>query len=70
MKYILPIFVLIVYFESSLVGLSQGLHTTSNKALKIYKEGVSAYDYLDYYKAENDFKEALSIDKNFYEAYI
>ena len=70
MKYILPIFVLIVYFESSLVGLSQGLHTTSNKALKIYKEGVSAYDYLDYYKAENDFKEALSIDKNFYEAFM
>jgi hypothetical protein len=70
MKYILPIFVLIIYFESSLVGLSQGLHTTSNKALKIYKEGVSAYDNLDYFKAENDFKEALSIDKNFYEAFM
>jgi outer membrane protein OmpA-like peptidoglycan-associated protein len=70
MKYLLPIFVLIVYFDSSLVGLSQGLHTSSNKALKIYKEGVSAYDYLDYYKAENDFKAALSIDKKFYEAHM
>ena len=69
-KYLLPIFVLIIYFESSRVGLSQALHTSSNKALKIYKEGVSAYDYLDYYKAENDFKEALSIDKNFYEAHM
>ena len=69
-KYLLPIFVLIIYFESSLVGLSQALHTSSNKALKIYKEGVSAYDYLDYYKAENDFKAALSIDKKFYEAHM
>ena len=69
-KYLLPIFVLIIYFESSQVGLSQALHTSSNKALKIYKEGVSAYDYLDYYKAENDFKAALSIDKNFYEAHM
>ena len=69
-KYLLPIFVLIIYFESSRVGLSQALHTSSNKALKIYKEGVSAYDYLDYYKAENDFKAALSIDKKFYEAHM
>ena len=52
------------------MGLSQGLHTSSDKALKIYNEGVSAYDYLDYSKAENDFKEAISIDNKFYEAYM
>jgi flagellar motor protein MotB len=51
-------------------GYSQGLHTSSNKALKIYRDGVSAYDYVDYIKAETDFKEAISIDKGFFEAYM
>jgi hypothetical protein len=54
----------------SLSGFSQGLHTSSGKALKIYNEGLSAYDYLDYAAAEKDFKQAITIDKNFYEAYI
>jgi flagellar motor protein MotB len=70
MKNILPIFILIIYCLSSPVCLSQGLHTSSDKALKIYKEGVSAFDYLDFHKAEIDFKEAISIDDKFYEAYM
>ena len=51
-------------------GFSQGFHTASNKALKIYNEGVSAYEFLDYEKAENCFKEAISIDQKFFEAYM
>lgn len=49
---------------------SQGLHTSSNKAMKAYNEGITAYEYLFYSKAEINFKEALSIDNRFYEAYI
>jgi flagellar motor protein MotB/tetratricopeptide (TPR) repeat protein len=70
MKRLLTIFFLIICSLISSVGFSQSLHTMSNKALKVYNEGVSAYDYLDLNKAESDFKEAISIDKNFYEAYI
>jgi len=51
-------------------GFSQGFHTTSNKALKVYNEGLNAYDFIDYPRAESNFKEAISIDKNFFEAYI
>jgi hypothetical protein len=36
-------------------GFSQGFHTASNKALKIYNEGLNAYEYVDY---------------SFFEAYI
>ena len=49
---------------------SQNFHTSSNKALKIYNEGVKAYEYLYLSQAEDNFKEAIAIDKNFYEAYI
>jgi flagellar motor protein MotB len=70
MRYIAAIFVFTVFFASSGVGLSQGLHTSSNKALRVYNDGVAAYNYLDYSKAESDFKEAISIDLKFYEAYM
>jgi len=49
---------------------SQNLHTTSNKAVKAYNEGVTAYDYLDVETAESKFRNALETDANFYEAYI
>jgi len=51
-------------------GFSQSLHTNSGKALKAYNEGVTEYDYLNYDKAETHFREAVAIDKNFYEAYM
>jgi hypothetical protein len=70
MRHILFIIILLIYLFSTTDGFSQGLHTSSNKALKIYNEGVSAYNYLDYNKAESDFKTAASIDNQFYEAYI
>jgi flagellar motor protein MotB len=70
MKFTLTIFVIAVFLASSGISYSQGFHTTSNKALKIYKEGVNAFDFLDFNKAETEFKEAISIDNTFYEAYM
>jgi hypothetical protein len=70
MKYIYIIFIFTVFSATSRVGYSQGLHTASNKALKIYNEGVSAFDYLDFNKAEIDLREAILIDNKFYEAYM
>ncbi len=70
MKY--SLLILFMFFSGSFAveGLSQGFHTTSNKALKVYNDGVTSYDYLDFNKAEVYFKQALSYDKKFYEAYI
>jgi len=49
---------------------SQSLHTSSNRAVKLYNDGVSAFDFFDLNKAESHFKEAIAIDKTFYEAYM
>lgn len=70
MKY--NLLILFMFFSGffAVEGLSQGLHTTSNKALKVYNDGVTSYDYLDFERAEIYFKQALSYDKKFYEAYI
>lgn len=70
MKSIFSILIFIVFCVLTSDGYSQNFHTSSNKALKIYNEGVTAFDYLDFVKAESDFNEAISIDKKFYEAYI
>lgn len=69
MKQKLPILFL-SFFLTALSCFSQGLHTASDRALKKYNEGISAYDYFDMNKAEAMFREAISIDKLFYEAYI
>jgi tetratricopeptide (TPR) repeat protein len=63
-------FTIVVYSLISVNSFSQDFHTLSNKALKAYKEGVAAYDYLDLSAAENNFKEAITIDKKFYEGYL
>lgn len=52
------------------MGYSQGLHTSLNKALKNYNDGLAAYDYLDFQSAEKSFKEAVHSDTRFYEAYM
>ncbi len=49
---------------------SQGTHTSSNKALKYYNDGVSAYDFLDFPRAERCFRDAIATDNNFFEAYL
>jgi outer membrane protein OmpA-like peptidoglycan-associated protein len=55
---------------SSSFGLSQSLHTNSNKALTAYNEGKQAYDFLEFANAERLLKEAISVDIKFYEAYM
>ena len=51
-------------------GLTQSFHTKSNRALKIYNDGVTAYDFFSFNKAESCFREAIAIDKEFFEAYM
>jgi flagellar motor protein MotB len=70
MKYSFVIFSLAVSFLLTEFCYSQSYHTRSNKALKVYNEGVTAYDYFDLGKAEIFFREAINIDKGFFEAYM
>ena len=66
---ILVVFVLI----SCLVpvkGFSQQYHTTFAKALKAYKSGLTAFDYIDYLNAEKYFNQAIETDNKFFEAYL
>jgi hypothetical protein len=51
-------------------GFSQQYHTTSAKALKEYKSGLAAFDYIDYISAEHYFKQALETDDGFFEVYM
>lgn len=55
---------------TSICTYSQNVHTTSNRAMKAYTEGVRNFDFLDYQRAEANFKEAISIDNRFLEAYL
>lgn len=38
--------------------------------MRFYNDGLASYDFLDFKHAEANFREAISQDKNFYEAYI
>jgi flagellar motor protein MotB len=70
MKCFFIIFLSVVCCTLTSIGFSQGIHTSSNKALKSYNEGVTAYDYLDYFTAEYHLKDAIRVDNKFYEAYM
>ena len=70
MKFFLKLFLLSIFFILAFKCNSQDFHTSSNKALKIYNEGLSAYEYFDFKQAEHDFKEAIAIDKKFFEPYM
>ena len=52
------------------VVYSQQYHTASGKALKAYKTGLTAFDYIDYMNAELYFNQAIEADNKFYEAYM
>lgn len=52
------------------VTCAQQYHTTSNKALKNYKQGLTAYDYIEFKEAESFFRQAVETDNRFYEAYM
>ena len=70
MKRPIMIILIIIFCFVTTAGYSQRIHTSSNKAMKVYNDGIAAYDYLNFSNAEVLFKEAISIDKQFYEAYI
>jgi hypothetical protein len=70
MKQFVAIFLLIPLFTVTSICYSQSFHTTSNKALRTYNEGVTAFDYFELDKAESYFKQAISIDMEFFEAYM
>jgi tetratricopeptide (TPR) repeat protein len=70
MRYLLIIVAIICFCSVSRNGFSQGLHTTSTRALKAYNSGLSYFDYLDYTSAEKLFKDAILQDKKFFEAYM
>jgi flagellar motor protein MotB len=69
MKYFFAIFLMFLHTSVGVI-YPQNLHTSSNKAVKLYNDGVSAFDFVDFNKAETDFKEAISTDTNFFEAYM
>ena len=66
----LTILLLLLWLVFCNSGTAQNLHTTSNQALKAYTEGKQAYDFLDLKNAEKFLKEAIAIDRKFYEAYM
>ncbi|MDP4224400.1 MAG: OmpA family protein [Bacteroidota bacterium] len=63
-------FLIIISFSVTGNLFSQQFHTTSIKALRLYREGVTAFDYVDFQGAEQLLKQALSIDNKFYEAQL
>jgi tetratricopeptide (TPR) repeat protein len=64
------IFLLLTSCAVSRNGYSQGLHSTSGRAVKVYDEGKESYENLDYKTAEQQLKEALKYDNKFFEAYM
>ncbi len=70
MRIFLTIFLLTASCFISGTTEAQNYHTTSSKALKVYKDGVSNFEFLDYRNAEFYLKQAVQIDSKFYEAYM
>lgn len=66
---IISILFLFAISEGNILS-QQKYHTSSNKALKLYNEGVKYYDFVDYNSAEQYFRQAIEADKGFYEAYM
>ncbi len=51
-------------------SFSQNVHTSSNKAMKLYTQAMNDYDFLNLAGAEKNFKAAIEIDNRFYESYL
>lgn len=49
---------------------SQVVHTSSNKAMKLYTQGQAEFEFMNFSAAEKSFREAIASDKRFYEAYL
>jgi len=69
-KYTFIIILLVTSCSISRNSYSQGLHSASGKAVKVYVEGKESYENLDYKTAEQQLKEALKYDDKFFEAYM
>lgn len=72
-KLIKHVFILVVVLSSCTIskpGISQTLHTNSNRAVKAYSNGLQAYDFRNLPEAESLFKEAIQADQKFFEAYM
>jgi outer membrane protein OmpA-like peptidoglycan-associated protein len=52
------------------LNAQKNYHTKSTRALNAYLDGKEQYDFLYYDKAEKYLKEAIRLDKKFYEAYL
>lgn len=70
MRLILLLIILTASCTVSRDGLSQTLHTSSNRALRLYNEAMTYYDYNNFDKAETVFRQALELDPRFYEVYM
>lgn len=70
MRLILLLTILTASCTVSRDGLSQTLHTSSNRALRLYNEAMTYYDYNNFDKAETVFRQALELDPRFYEVYM
>lgn len=67
---ILKVLILLVFLIQPFSLLSQELHTRSNKALKEYNDGKSAYDFIHYKDAERHLITAVESDPGFIEAHL
>ncbi|MGQ9620797.1 MAG: OmpA family protein [Bacteroidales bacterium] len=64
--------ILILFFVlfSASFTYAQKYHTNSTRALNAYNSGKRQYEFLYFDSAENFLKEAIDIDRNFYEPYV
>ncbi len=70
MRCALIILLICVSCSASRDSHAQSLHTSSNKALRLYNEALTYYDYSNFDKAEEVFLQAVALDPKFYEAYM
>src|SRR5690606_402263 len=66
---IIAIFFCCLFFTTEQL-YSQGLHTSSNSAVKSYNQAMSDYNYLEFTSAEALFLKAIDTDPRFYEAHM
>lgn len=67
---VLITYISILFWLLSVPVSGQNLHTRSNKALKAYNKGKSAYDFVQYNEAEKNLLEAIERDPGFIEAHL
>ena len=66
----MALLLLLLFAAEPAALFSQNLHTTSNRALRAYRDGMRAYEYYIFDRAEILLKEAIKIDPGFYEAHL